>query len=680
MSDGYGWRMRGGRRTAWWRTALAVTVLTGACGDATGGPGTGTVALALRPSFAAGTHLDALSLVIDNVHVTVYRPASEQVVTDETAPFNVDAQEIRLTVRFDLEQPSETLYVVLELRAGSQVLFAGGEFVAVRAGGGSTAPVLIPLGYIGPGANVAALTISPRDTTLTPGASAPFDVSAIDSAQAPVTSFYAGWSTSDTALATVNAAGLLSTVASRNGTVYLRARTPTGVADSVQIILPTGGAAQISGTVRDGATNAVIAGATLDLKAGASATANDPTLRSATSDQNGRYTIGGLAPGDYTLFATATGFLSGIVPGITLAGGQSRTIDVAMSPGQIQGTVRDLISQTVIGGVLVELKAGLNADDSDPNLRTTTTDQAGRYVIDGVPPGDYSLVWSAAGYVANHASFTLAAGQVFTINPLLPRTFLYGQVRNAVTGALLAGATVQLKAGVNATAGDPVLQSATTDQSGFYFFFPDSGGYTLFVQAAGLLTGRVPGITLARGETRRLDVALSPPQPPGSTRIILSWGPTPPDLDAYLTVPDTIGGPPTVVFYGAPGASAQYPFATLDQDVTGGLGPETITIHQQLTGAYRFSVHDYTTWADTTSNDTTSTVLANSAARVDIYQNDQVVASYAVPNAPGVLWTVFELNGATITPINTIGSGLPPGSAPPAPPAPSPPAAKRRDP
>ncbi len=120
-------------------------------------------------------------------------------------------------------------------------------------------------------------------------------------------------------------------------------------------------------------------------------------------------------------------------------------------------------------------------------------------------------------------------------------------------------------------------------------------------------------------------------------------------------VPTDTSSTPPVVYFGLTGDSVVYPFATLDQDVTSGYGPETITIHQQLAGLYTFVVHDFTT-----GSDPTSLRLANSQARVEVYQNNQLAQSFTVPTGPGTLWSVFALNGTVITPLNVITNDPPP--------------------
>ncbi len=294
--------------------ALALAALA-ACGDPAGTAG--SAALAFRPTFAAGTNLGALSLVIDNVHVVVYRPASEAVVNDVTTPFSVDEQELRLTVRVPLEAASETLFVGVELRAGTQVLFSGGQDMTVTSGVSTTPPTPVPLVYFGPGANIAGLIILPRDTTVTTGDSVQFTVNAIDSAQAPVVDFYAGWSTSDSLRGTVNATGLYRApaVATARAGVYVRATTPTGVADSILVTLAAPTPAQIVGTVRHALTGGVVLGATVQVKAGGNAGSGDPVLQSAATNAAGDYAITGLAAGAYTVFVQAANFLTARVSG-----------------------------------------------------------------------------------------------------------------------------------------------------------------------------------------------------------------------------------------------------------------------------------------------------------------------------------------------------------------------------
>ena len=99
------------------------------------------------------------------------------------------------------------------------------------------------------------------------------------------------------------------------------------------------------------------------------------------------------------------------------------------------------------------------------------------------------------------------------------------------------------------------------------------------------------------------------------------------------------------------------PAPGLDLDDVSSYGPETTTLYEQINGTYRFSVHDYTN-----RNSTYSLALSNSSAQVRVYDNSGLIANYNVPpNNEGTLWTVFELNNGTITPINTFSYVSDPG-------------------
>ena len=85
-----------------------------------------------------------------------------------------------------------------------------------------------------------------------------------------------------------------------------------------------GATSTIHGQVAD-ATGAVIPGATV-----VAATTAGQVAGKATSNGVGQYAIHGLAPGTYSLTATANGFSSFAQPGIVVAAGQSKTVNATM--------------------------------------------------------------------------------------------------------------------------------------------------------------------------------------------------------------------------------------------------------------------------------------------------------------------------------------------------------------
>ncbi len=198
--------------------------------SAPSGPGTGV--LRLQPTFSSGTNLAAINLAVDRIQITVVRPPQETVV-DTTVPFSLDSAAVRVALRIPLRAQAETLQATLRMFAGTQLLFSGTITVVVRAGdAGTNQPPQIPLTYVGPGAQVTTLRITPRDSFLTLGGSLQLQLLAQDAQGTPVPVFYASWRSSGAPV--VNAQGLVQAPATR-GQVTIVARTPTGVQDQTTL-------------------------------------------------------------------------------------------------------------------------------------------------------------------------------------------------------------------------------------------------------------------------------------------------------------------------------------------------------------------------------------------------------------------------------------------------------------
>ncbi len=214
------------------------------CAEDPVGPATGEARLRIVPTFA-----NALvpPLTIDAVHVGVSRPdpANETSISvfDDTVAFSPDANTLTLRdIRIQLSDQSEDLDVILELLAGTTVMFVGRQSVTVVRGQ-TTRPASIVLNYAGPGANVARLQLAPRDTTIVPGAVVDFRLDAFDNAGAPVPQYYASWSLTGgpAAGARINAAGRL-TAPGVADTFFVKAvNIPTNSADSTRVIVAPAG-------------------------------------------------------------------------------------------------------------------------------------------------------------------------------------------------------------------------------------------------------------------------------------------------------------------------------------------------------------------------------------------------------------------------------------------------------
>lgn len=150
--------------------------------------------------------------------------------------------------------------------------------------------------------------------------------------------------------------------------------------------------------------------------------------------------------------------------------------------------------------------------------------------------------------------------------------------------------------------------------------------------------------------TPRAEVELLPVLGEDQTRVVLSWGENPRDLDSHMTGPDGQGGS-FHVYYVNRGSATGPPFVSLDTDDTQGFGPETITIWEQQPGTYCYSVHRFGGTG----------ALSASGATVEVYRGDTRVRTFEVPDGTGDVWTVFRLTTDGITAIDRIEDVPPPG-------------------
>ncbi len=238
-------------------------------------------------------------------------------------------------------------------------------------------------------------------------------------------------------------------------------------------------------------------------------------------------------------------------------------------------------------------------------------------------------------WFVNHPDFLFESGGSSGRN-----IYVSGSVVDALNTRPIAGVLITIRRSEEG----PIVAQQITDESGQYELELFEGLYAYeasvanYIDAHGLLNVSESGNT---GQ----NIVLSPELNGQVARIVLQWGLNPRDLDSHLRGPRVSGGQFHVYYahdYEPDGGE-------LDVDDTSSYGPETITIHRLVTGTYRYSVHDYTN-----RNSNSSTGLASSGATVKVFFYNDREYTFNVPNQPGTVWNVFEINGTTgeIIPLN----------------------------
>lgn len=325
--------------------------------------------------------------------------------------------------------------------------------------------------------------------------------------------------------------------------------------------------------------------------------------------------------------------------------------------GQISGQVVDAESGLPLDNVRVEVYQGTQLVDS------SQTNASGSYAFELPIGSGYRLDFLGDGLLPA-SLFNLAVSQneelfIETVRAISRQQVdtgnVGGTVIDALTGAGVSGLNISLRIGINSYDG-AILHTTTTSSTGSYTFTNlGAGYYTAEISGSGFSRSYFTLICIGGINLDDQTATIAPVLASGETRIVLTWGVTPSDLDSHLIGPDGTGGQFHVYF-----AEDQHPFTgnprvSLDLDDVNSFGPETITIHQQVAGTYRYSVHDFSN-----GSNFNSLALSNSGAQVRVYRGEGLVATYNVPtNRTGTVWTVFELNGSTLTPVNSITNNYP---------------------
>jgi len=309
---------------------------------------------------------------------------------------------------------------------------------------------------------------------------------------------------------------------------------------------------------------------------------------------------------------------------------------VLIKPVNVQGQYPGVATRVRVNGQAVPY-AGLEGHSYAVNLR----------------PGTYPLVVESPGYDTHTATLRVREEDPERFDHFATLTgpvAVNGRIVNSQTGTGLEGALIRFyrQLGEGNYDGNDFQMEVTTDVNGnFHLDDTPSGFFTVLVQKEGFVQALLRDVELTSGVLALDPVALVPPPPAGTFRVVLTWGEGPADLDAHLTGPDGAGGRYHVFW-----ANPSVPGATLDLDDTSSFGPETITFDVTTDGLYRFSVHNWTNQGGGGAWDMWAT-----SAYVELYGSTGRIGGWNASQMPephmdegGNTWRVFELtvNGGAI--------------------------------
>ncbi len=240
-----------------------------------------------------------------------------------------------------------------------------------------------------------------------------------------------------------------------------------------------------SGTISGIVTNmsgAAIVGAIISYSGGST---------TATTNSAGSYTLA-VAPGTYSVTASASGFLASTQPNVSVTSNSTTTVNFALAQsGTISGTVTNSAG-TGLANATVSYSGG---------SATATTNSGGAYTL-SVAPGTYSVTASATGYQSSTQSNVIVSiGATTTANFSLVQ--LVGTISGTVTnsaGAAISGATVSYSGGST---------TATTNSSGGYSLSVPPGTYSVTASATGYQSASQSNVTVTTGNTTTANLSLT---------------------------------------------------------------------------------------------------------------------------------------------------------------------------
>jgi len=357
-------------------------------------------------------------------------------------------------------------------------------------------------------------------------------------------------------------------------------------------------------------------------------------------------------------------WMAGCIVLLTACGGGSggnSPSAVVPDPADDEANGGETVEGAISGRVLTALDDAPLADAEitllDPagaTLASTRSGVDGIYRFDGLSTSDvFQILITFESYLSETYSgvqfASVGAGDTLSVEPVRLVSndnagdgSLTGTITGAVDGLALGGLTLEFIRGINNRDGELVATTTTDDDGSYTVSNLPYGNYTCIIVGVGLETTYTTVYVVGGTERGDQNGTISPSVTAGETRIVLTWGESPSDLDSHLTGPGLDGAASFHVFYRQKVA----PGINLDVDDTSSFGPETVTIADSRPGVLRYTVNRFSLGAPD--------ALSASSAKVQVIRSSGIVAEFFVPQGEGNIWSVFDIVDGTIRPLGIV--------------------------
>ena len=245
----------------------------------------------------------------------------------------------------------------------------------------------------------------------------------------------------------------------------------------------------------------------------------DAPLAEAITDADGRFLLERLPPGRYDVFAGVLGRVSTTVSNVE-AGRRDLVLTLARG-ARLTGRVHDERGAPVAS---FQLELQLHHGPLERELGTvlTVVDPDGRFTVEGLAPGTYTLRVAAYG-LAPAAPTVSVPPNVRDVGPvdvtLQPGARLEGQVVKSGGGGPIAGARVEVEGGLYGASLSTVFDAMTDTSGRFTVEGLAPGMLSLSVRAPGHDTRIVSGVTVGPGASPLAPIELNPVADGGTERV-----------------------------------------------------------------------------------------------------------------------------------------------------------------